>query len=250
MSDETRLIDDSGAEPMRTQAQTQGHDEAARADMREAEPAAPSRLRDAMRRARMNEAERRDVIVSLRDSELARLELLQEAVADVFAEVPADSDLFAAQIMPGTPPRMWVDVLAYVEMGRDRRTYRFVQEARHGRHVLLETTDVEDMSDRITDYVAHRLLERKRALASEELALAQARLYAGEPDAATTGDAPDEAVPDDTSGAGPFSAPPPAEAPRPVRRGASGAEVFAVFLLGALAGAAALFVYGVSRFPG
>lgn len=69
-----------------------------------------SRLRDAMRRARLNETERRDVIVSLREGEVARLEMLQDLLEDVFASVPEESDLFDGSILPGNPPRLWIDV--------------------------------------------------------------------------------------------------------------------------------------------
>ncbi len=251
MSDEMQVADKDRAEPTKAKARGTGDEAPRRAAVREAVPARPSRLRDAMRRARLNEAERRDVVTSLRESELARLELLQEAIADVFAELPEDSDLFGAHIVPGSPPRLWIDVLAYVEMARDRQTYRFVQEARHGRHILLEAASVEDMSARITDYVAHRLLERKRALAAEELALAQTRLYAERgPEDAPAAKA-DKAAPATSEQAttAPSEAPPDPVVSAPGRRGASVPEMIAVFLLGMLTGAAILFVYALSQFP-
>lgn len=128
----------------------------------------PSRLRDAMRKARLTEAERSDVIVNLREAEIARLELLQDALADVFAEIPSDNDLLECSLLPGNPPRLWIDVLAYVAMGRDKRTYRFVKDTRHGRQLISESAHLEEMADRVTDYVAHRLLERQRALEFDE----------------------------------------------------------------------------------
>jgi hypothetical protein len=127
----------------------------------------PPRLRRALSKARLNEVERSDVIVDLREAEIARLELLQEALADVFESIPPDSDLLECALIPGSPPRLWIDVLAYVCMGRDKRTYRFVKDTRYGRQVILETTELEEMAERVTDYVAHRLIERQRALESD-----------------------------------------------------------------------------------
>ena len=56
-----------------------------------AEETAPSELKDAVREARIEAAERSAVIVDLRDAELARLELLNEALEPVFKDVPADT---------------------------------------------------------------------------------------------------------------------------------------------------------------
>jgi len=124
-------------------------------------------LRDALNRARQQEAERSDVIVDLREAELARLELLQDALADVFESIPDDIDLLECSIIPSTPPRLWIDVLAHVVMGRDKRTYRFLKDTRYGRQLVVESTSLEEMASRVTDYVAHRLLERERALESD-----------------------------------------------------------------------------------
>jgi hypothetical protein len=140
---------------------------AATAGKSEAKPAR-SRLRDAMRKARQSEVERNDVIVDLRETELARLDLLAESVEDVFGDIPESTDLFDGQVTPGDPPRLWIDVLAYVGMARDKRTYQFVQETRHGRKVVSETGSVDSMSQQVTQYIAHRMIERERALSSDQ----------------------------------------------------------------------------------
>ena len=57
-----------------------------------------------------------------------------------------------------------------VLMGRDRRTYRFVKDTRLGRTVMLETADLDDMADCVTQYVAERIIERERALEADWLA--------------------------------------------------------------------------------
>ena len=105
------------------------------------------------------------MVVDLRDAELARLELLNEALDPLFNEIPPDVDLFDRGISRGDTPRLWIDVIAHVVMGRDKRHYRFVQDTRYGRKVLAESPDIAEMVEAITHYVARRLIERERALA-------------------------------------------------------------------------------------
>ena len=120
-----------------------------------------------MREARIEAAERSAVVVDLRDAELARLELLNEALDPVFKDIPADVELFDRGVSQGDVPRLWVDVIAHVEMGRDKRQYRFVQDTRYGRAVLAESYEVPEMVQAVTRYVARRLVERERALADD-----------------------------------------------------------------------------------
>jgi len=124
----------------------------------------PMRLRDALRQARIEAADRIGVVVDLRDAEVARLEILNEALDPLFAQVPDQVDLFDRGISQGDTPRLWIDVVAHVVMGRDKRIYRFVQDTRFGRIVLTESHDVAAVVDAVTDYVARRLIEREHAL--------------------------------------------------------------------------------------
>ena len=140
----------------------------------------PQPLKDAVREARIEAAERSGVVVDLRDADVARLELLNDAVGPVFDEVPDDADLFDRGVSKGDVPRLWIDVVAHVEMGRDKRQYRFVQDTRYGRAVLAESYEVPAMADAIKRYVARRLIERERALADDAgRGVAQAVLYQG-----------------------------------------------------------------------
>jgi hypothetical protein len=128
----------------------------------------PSRLRDALRQARVDHAERTAVVVDLHDAEVARLELLSEALDPVFEEVPQGVDLFDRGISRGESPRLWIDAIAHVAMGRDKRVYRFLQDTRHGRKVLAESQNIPEIVDAVTKYLAQRLIEREHALAAEE----------------------------------------------------------------------------------
>jgi hypothetical protein len=124
----------------------------------------PSPLTQAMRQARVEAAERSSVVVDLRDAELARLELLNEALSPLFAEIPGDIDLFDRGVSRGDTPRLWIDSVAHIAMGRDKRIYRFLLDTRVGRRVLAESHDIAEIVQAVTTYVARRLVERQRAL--------------------------------------------------------------------------------------
>jgi hypothetical protein len=128
------------------------------------------RLRDALRQARIEAADRTGVVVDLRDAEVARLEILNEALDPLFAQIPEQIDLFDRGVSQGETPRLWIDVVAHVVMGRDKRIYRFVQDTRFGRIVIAESHDAAVIVDAVTDYVARRMIEREHALVATPIA--------------------------------------------------------------------------------
>jgi hypothetical protein len=131
-------------------------------EARQSEP--PHRLKEALRKARIDQADRTGIVVDLQDAELARLELLKEALDPLFEEIPAEVDLFDRGISRGETPRLWIDAVTHVDMGRDKRIYRFLQDTRYGRKVLAETGNVVEIVDAVTRYVAQRMIERERGL--------------------------------------------------------------------------------------
>jgi hypothetical protein len=130
-------------------------------------------LRDAVRRTRIEIAEKSSVVVDLRNAELARLELLNEALDPLFKETPPDVDLFDRGISRGDTPRLWIDAVAHVAMGRDKRRYRFVLDTRLGRKVLAESNETAEIVEAVTHYVASRIIERERALADTDSPLSE-----------------------------------------------------------------------------
>jgi hypothetical protein len=135
------------------------------AEEAEPEESRPQRLKDALRKARVESAERSGIVVDLHDAEVARLELMIEAVEPLFREIPAEVDLFDLGISRGETPKLWIDAIAHVAMGRDKRIYRFVQDTRYGRKVLAESVHIPEIVQAVTKYLAQRLVERERALA-------------------------------------------------------------------------------------
>ena len=127
-------------------------------------PAGASPLKEAMHQARVEAAERTSVVVDLRDAEVARLELLNEALDPLFADIPARG----RSVRPRRQPRR--DAAA---VDRCRRACRhgarqaqlsFLHDSRIGRHVLAESHEIADIVQAVTAYVARRLIERQRAL--------------------------------------------------------------------------------------
>jgi hypothetical protein len=138
-----------------------------RAAAEASESANPQSLKEALRQVRIEAAERTGIVVEMRDAEAVRLEMLNDALNPIFAEVPAEVEIFDRGVSRGDVPRLWIDVITYVIMGRDKRTYRFVQDTRYGRKILFESTDIPQTAKAITRYVAGRLIERERALAED-----------------------------------------------------------------------------------
>ncbi len=124
-------------------------------------------LAAALRRARLENAERADAIAELREIEMGRLALLESALKSVVRQAPPGVDLFDLTLSQGERPRVFLDMVAFVEMGRDRRTYRFFQDTLHGRVLIAESQQIDKIVAAVTNYVARRLVERERALAAD-----------------------------------------------------------------------------------
>lgn len=123
------------------------------------------RLADAVRQAKIAAAQRSDVVVDIREADRARLEILQEELQPLIDELPTGEDMFDFTLSGGAHARLWIDGTANVVMARDRRTYRLVRETRLGRVTLVESTEARIIADRVTDYVAERIVERDKAFA-------------------------------------------------------------------------------------
>jgi hypothetical protein len=124
-------------------------------------------LAAALRRARIENAERADAVAELREIELGRLALLESALQKVVRQAPPGVDLFDLTLARGDRARVFLDMVAFIEMARDRRTYRFFQDTLYGRVLIAESPKIDTIVAACTNYVARRLIERERALAAE-----------------------------------------------------------------------------------
>ena len=80
-------------------------------------------------------------------------------------QAPPEVDLFDLTLTQGDKPRLFIDMVAFIEMARDRRTYRFFQDTVHGRVLIAQSDQMNRIVAAVTNYVARRLVERERALA-------------------------------------------------------------------------------------
>lgn len=127
-----------------------------------ARPAASRSLREAIRKARLDEAERLDVTADTRDGEIARLELLKAELETVFAEIPNHDDRFNLTLVPSRPARLWIDVFTYVAIDEGSGAYLFIRNSENGRRTLFSANNVADVADRITTYMAQEIVRRER----------------------------------------------------------------------------------------
>jgi hypothetical protein len=127
-----------------------------------ARPAAARSLREAIRQARLEEAERLDLSADQRDGEMARLELLAAELEDIFKELPPEDDRFNLVLVPSRPARLWIDLFTYTAVDDASGAYLFVRNSENGRRTLFSSNNVAEMADRIMRYIAHEIVRRER----------------------------------------------------------------------------------------
>ena len=66
----------------------------------------------------------------------------------------------------GERPRLWIDLVLFIEMALDPKTYRLSLEGSDGRVVLFETQDPAEMAERVLREVAQLAVARERQLAT------------------------------------------------------------------------------------
>ncbi len=126
-------------------------------------PAHPD-LAASIRQARVENAERAEAIAEVRELEIGRLKALEGALEPVVDQAPLGVDLFDLALTQSEHPRLFLDMIAFVDMAHDKRTYRFFQDTRQGRVLMAESQSLDTIVAAVADYVARRLVERERAV--------------------------------------------------------------------------------------
>ena len=126
------------------------------------EASASRDLDQALRQARLREAAHFEAALDIRDAETLRLQVLKDDLAPIVASRREAEDFFDLALVPGDPPRLWLDFITSVVMAPNPRTYRLVQDSQAGRKTLFETQDRGEMVACIRQHMAHRLINRKR----------------------------------------------------------------------------------------
>lgn len=134
------------------------------ASVPEAHFSGEERLKAAIRQAKTAQADRLDSITDIRETDIARLELLLQDLQPVFDVVPATDEQWDFCLNKGMQPRLWLDASAFVMIACDRRSYRFVRDTRLGRIILADNKDIKVISEAVTRYIASRIVERERLM--------------------------------------------------------------------------------------
>ena len=121
-------------------------------------------LSGALRKARLAEAAHFEAVLGIKDSKSLRLQVLKDEVVPLIAATPEAANVFDLALVPGEPPRLWVDLISFVVMEPDYRTYRLQQDNQAGREVLFETSDRAEMLNYLKTYLAHRMIARERQI--------------------------------------------------------------------------------------
>ena len=64
--------------------------------------------------------------------------------------------------MPSRPARLWIDLFTYAAIDEGSGAYLFVRNSENGRRTLFSSTNVADMADRVTSYMAREIVRRER----------------------------------------------------------------------------------------
>jgi hypothetical protein len=119
-------------------------------------------LSNALRKARLAEAAHFEAVLGIRDSKSLRLQALKDDLSPVIAATAGADRIFDLALVPGEPPRLWIDLISSVVMEPDFRTYRLIEDGQSARETLFETTNREEMLNFIKSYMAHRLVAWER----------------------------------------------------------------------------------------
>jgi hypothetical protein len=118
---------------------------------------------DSLRRARLAQSAHFDALADIRDAQTLRLQALREDLAAVVEDARL-KDFTDLALIPGDPPKLWIDLVTYVVMFPDPRTYCLIQDRSSGHESLFSSRDRAEMVKSIGERIAHRLVERERML--------------------------------------------------------------------------------------
>ena len=126
-------------------------------------------LKEALREARLAEAAHFDAALDLRNSNRSACSSSRMSFLPSCSLRPMRESLFDLALVPGEPPRLWIDLISYVVMEPDHRTYRFLQDRQDERDILFESADRRAVVTEIRRHMAHRLVNRERQTAAARL---------------------------------------------------------------------------------
>ncbi len=123
-----------------------------------------AQLEKALRRARAQDAEYRDSRAKVNDLRFLRLEALRDQLLKVADHEELSNAFITLRAIPGDPPRLIIDDLSHIVMEPDPRTYTFIHDGPESRKVLIESEHKVEVEAKVTEYIAHKILETQRRL--------------------------------------------------------------------------------------
>ena len=122
-------------------------------------------LEEQIRMARLAHAERLTATEHIHNASVLRLQVLKDELAPMFAQNRAACRVVDLALVPGDPPRLWIDMTSYVTMAPDPATYRLQRDTFCRHELLLESRDRSEIITSIMVHVASHLVEREKQLA-------------------------------------------------------------------------------------
>jgi hypothetical protein len=119
-----------------------------------------------LREARIADSAHFEAALDIRDAKTLRLQVLKDDLQPTLAANREMQSLFDLALVPGEPPRLWIDLISAVIMEPNPRTYRLIQDTQNGRDIVHETENRAEMVDKIKQHMAHHLIARERRLAA------------------------------------------------------------------------------------
>ena len=119
-----------------------------------------------LREARIADSAHFEAALDIRDAKTLRLQVLKDDLWVTVAGNPDMRSVFDLALVPGEPPKLWIDLISAVIMEPNPRTYRLIQDTQSGRDIVHETEDRAEMAEKVKQLMAHHLIARERRLAA------------------------------------------------------------------------------------
>ena len=124
----------------------------------------PNKLDEAISHARQAHGFHFDAVRDNLDATTLRLEVLRLELQGLVKGQQQAEKFVDLQLLGGDAPRLWIDLVTYVVMAPTARQYRLVRDRQDSSEILFESEDRAAMREKITAYIAGRIVARERHL--------------------------------------------------------------------------------------
>lgn len=118
-----------------------------------------------LKEARLAEAVHLDAMLKVQTAGSLRLADLRDRLLRALADHPEPRDLLDLRFVQGEAPRLWVDLISYVTMGADGRTFRLHQDGEDRQRTVFQTQDMDEMEQQVLRFIAYRIIQKEKLVA-------------------------------------------------------------------------------------